>query len=192
MPAPFILIDGYNLMHAIGFARRSYGPGDLEVCRNRLLQQLVLRLNSAAVDRTTVVFDAFGSDDDSGRHQKCQGVSVIYAPAGTDADSEMERLIADHSSPRQLMVVSSDHRLHRAARRRKANVIDSHDFWNSLDPESVSLLKRDRPAETRNETAFRFDEFVDTEVIVDEAVMPADDDVFDSDYLSDLESEFDD
>ncbi|MCH2201043.1 MAG: NYN domain-containing protein [Fuerstiella sp.] len=190
MSSPFILIDGYNLMHAIGLARRSYGPGDLEVCRNRLLHQLAQRLNSAAVNRTTVVFDAFGSDDDSHQHQKCQGISVIYAPAGTDADSELERLIAAHSSPRQLVVVSSDHRLHRAGRRRKANAIDSDVFWDSLDPESTPSQKQDR--RRRTDTTFCLEEFVDVEMDSNEAVMPVDDDVFDSDYLSDLESECDD
>ena len=139
MTQPFVIIDGYNLMHAVGLARQQYGPGDLEVCRNRLLQQLSARLNSTASGRTTVVFDAFGSNGNTNRLQEREGITIIYAPAGTDADSELERMIAAHSTPKRLLVVSSDHRLHKAAQRRKAKAIDSDVFWDSLDPESSQL-----------------------------------------------------
>jgi hypothetical protein len=43
-------------------------------------------------------------------------------------DANRPLLIRKHSSPRALTVVSSDHRLHRAARRRRATPIDS-DRW---------------------------------------------------------------
>ncbi|MEO2031636.1 MAG: NYN domain-containing protein [Planctomycetaceae bacterium] len=191
MAHPFILIDGYNLMHAVGIARRRYGPGDLEVCRNRLLQQLAARLTPAAVERTTVVFDAFGSDDDSRRRQVQHGVIVIYAPAGTDADSELERIVAADSSPKQLLVVSSDHRLHRAARRRKAKVIDSEVFWESLDPESVRSAGPHPHQRQQTDTAFWLQQFADVDSDPNGAAA-AEDGVFDSDYLADLESEFGD
>ena len=191
MTHPFILIDGYNLMHAVGLARRSYGPGDLEVCRNRLLQQLAARLTPAAADRTTVVFDAFGSDDNSQRRQVRHGVTVIYAPAGTDADSELERMVAADSAPKQLLVVSSDHRLHRAAQRRKAKVIDSDVFWESLEHESAQSGARHDHQRLPTDTAFWLQEFADLDSGLNGAPA-AEDGVFDPDYLADLESEFGD
>lgn len=174
MPQPFILIDGYNLMHASGLARRTYGPGDLEVCRNRLLQQLAARLNEAACQRTTVVFDAFESNSNDRRHQHLHGLSVIFAPAGTDADSELERLITEHSAPGQLWVVSSDHRLHRAAGRRRATAIDSEQFWDSLDADDPTQNTRSAagPADNTNRPS-----------AADHSPY------FDADYLADLDSE---
>ena len=191
MVHPFIMIDGYNLMHAVGLARQSYGPRDLEVSRNRLLQQLVARLNPAVTERTTVVFDAFGSDDNSHRQQVCQGITVIYAPAGTDADSEMERLVAAHSSPKQLLVVSGDHRLQRSAQRRKAKAIDSDVFWESLDPGAVPAQSPLDQPQTQQDTAFWLQEFADVEADSSGAAA-TDGDIFDSDYLGELESELDD
>ncbi len=55
---PRLIIDGYNLMHAAGLALRSYGPGELEACRQRLLQLLSDRLPLTQRRRTRVVFDA--------------------------------------------------------------------------------------------------------------------------------------
>jgi hypothetical protein len=55
-------------------------------------------------------------------------MTVRFADPGSDADQIIEDLIQANSAPRRLTVVSSDHRLHRAARRRRAKVIDS-DQW---------------------------------------------------------------
>lgn len=189
MTHPFVIIDGYNLMHAMGLARRSYGPGDLQTSRNRLLQQLADRLSDSAKQRTTVVFDAFGSDDNSHRQQSRKGIDVVYAPAGTDADGELERMIAAHSAPRQLLVVSSDHRLHRAAGRRRARAIDSDVFWDSLDAGIASSRNAQGKPRSPQDTAFWLNEFTDITAEHD-GVSSAEDDVFDSEYLSDLESEF--
>lgn len=57
---------------------------------------------------------------------------VIYAGPGRDADTLIERLIEAESAPRRMSVVSSDRRLQRAARRRRARVIPSGDFLRSL------------------------------------------------------------
>ncbi len=57
---------------------------------------------------------------------------LIYAGPGRDADSLIERLIEAEHAPRRMSVVSSDRRLQRAARRRRARVIPSDDFLRSL------------------------------------------------------------
>ena len=57
-----------------------------------------------------------------------RGVKVHFASGYESADELIEELIERDSAPRRLTVVSSDHRLHRAARRRKAHAIDS-DRW---------------------------------------------------------------
>jgi hypothetical protein len=57
-----------------------------------------------------------------------RGLTVRFAAQYKDADSLLEELIQADTSPRRLTVVSSDHRVQRAARRRRARAVDS-DVW---------------------------------------------------------------
>ncbi len=123
-----VIIDGYNLLHASGILARGIGPGSLERLRGALLNFLAESLDEPQLARTTVVFDAQEAPPGLPRLTKHRGITVRFAPRGSDADAEIERLIAEHHAPRRLTVVSSDHRLHRAARRRRARPIDS-DKW---------------------------------------------------------------
>ena len=52
VPQPRLLIDGYNLLHAAGLARRRYGRDGLERSRNRLLDLLAGLLTDAERPRT--------------------------------------------------------------------------------------------------------------------------------------------
>jgi predicted RNA-binding protein with PIN domain len=128
-----LLIDGYNLMHAAGLARASYGPGDLERCRLRLLSLLAGFLGEEGCRRTTVVFDAKSSPPDGTRQDMFKGILIEYSPTGQEADDVIESLIRRHSAPKQLLVVSSDHRLHKAARRRRAHARDSDQFLEDCE-----------------------------------------------------------
>jgi len=140
-----LIIDGYNLLNATGIAGRGRGPGRLEQARQALLNTLVESLPADEVSKTTVVFDASESPWGVQRQLNHRGISVYFAAKDDDADSVIERLIAAHSAPKRLTVVSSDHRLQRAAKRRKALAIDS-DIW-------FSQLLRDRADRTRPQAA---------------------------------------
>ena len=128
MPAPpWILIDGYNLLYASGV----FGTGgrtSLEASREALLDWLGDVLSDAQRPRTTIVFDACAAPPGLPRSGEKHGMRICFAPRGCEADELLEELIRDHSSPRSLIVVSSDHRIQRAARRRRANPVDS-DQW---------------------------------------------------------------
>jgi len=128
---PFI-IDGYNLLNATGIAGRGRGPGRLEQARLALLNTLVESLPPDEVPKTTVVFDASDSPWGVERQLNHRGISVYFAAKDDDADSVIERLIAADSALKRLTVVSSDHRLQRAAKRRKATAIDSDIWFNGL------------------------------------------------------------
>jgi predicted RNA-binding protein with PIN domain len=137
MATPYLIIDGYNLMHAAGIARRSYAHGDLARCRRRLNQLLVAHLDEDVLARATIVYDAFDSPSNANRHVQHAGLAVTFAPKGDDADSEIERLLNGHSAPRQVIVVSSDHRLHKAAKRRRARCVDSEEFLAAFETEAT-------------------------------------------------------
>jgi predicted RNA-binding protein with PIN domain len=119
-----MLIDGYNLLQASGVFGSS-GRTSLEGSREALLDWLGEVLSDAQRERTTIVFDAREAPPGLPRSAERHGVQIHFAPRGREADDVLEELIRHHSSPRALTVVSSDHRLHRAARRRRASVVDS-------------------------------------------------------------------
>lgn len=123
-----LLIDGYNLLHVTGIFGRGEGPGGFERSRRALLNFLVESIDPEEVAHTTVVFDAANAPRGLPRKLKHGPITVHYATEYGSADALIEHLIARHHAPRRLTVVSSDHRLHRAARRRRATAVDS-DVW---------------------------------------------------------------
>ena len=101
------LIDGYNLMHAVGLARKSLPAGDLKRARTRLLDWLA----DAAKGRDStmrVVFDGQSAPAESPEADH-RGVRVRFAFRRT-ADDEIEELLAAESYPSRVMVVSNDSR----------------------------------------------------------------------------------
>lgn len=126
-----LLIDGYNLLHAAGLARRRYGPGGLEKARRSLLAFLAGSLGAEASE-ATVVFDAASPPAGAAPQAEYQGITVLFAASHADADSLIEELIRSSSAPKQLTVVSGDHRVEQAARRRRARAITSEAFLEQL------------------------------------------------------------
>jgi predicted RNA-binding protein with PIN domain len=144
---PYLIIDGYNLMHAAGIARQTYGPGDMERCRSRLNRELVALLSPEVLNQAVIVYDAFESVSDDNRQHLVSGLMVLYAHKGADADTEIEQLLLQHSVPKRVVVVSSDHRLHKAASRRRAQCVDSEVFWASLStPGDSNAAPQQQPA----------------------------------------------
>jgi predicted RNA-binding protein with PIN domain len=123
-----LLIDGYNLMHAAGILGHGLGPGGLERSRTALLNFLAESIDPAEKGRTIVVFDAASAPPGVPQSMEHKGLHVRFAARYEDADTLIEELIRHDAAPKKLTVVSSDHRLHRAARRRRAKAIDS-DQW---------------------------------------------------------------
>ncbi len=133
MALPYHLIDGYNLLHAAGLSRETYGPGDYERARTALLVRICDGLDDGARERTTVVFDAFDPPIDAVSHFRFREVAVRFAVDAGEADHLIEQLIRRHSSPRQLRVVSDDIRVRQAAKRRGAAAVKCDAFLRRLD-----------------------------------------------------------
>ncbi len=121
-----LLIDGYNLLHVTGIVGRA-GSG-LQGSRNALLRFLAAAISPKELPETTIVFDAAEAPPGLPRIVTHEGMTLRYASDYPDADSLLEELIAAHHVPRSLTVVSSDHRVQRAARRRRCPFVDS-DVW---------------------------------------------------------------
>jgi predicted RNA-binding protein with PIN domain len=155
-----LLIDGYNLLHASGILGRGRGPGSLERSRTALLNFLVQALEPAELARTTVVFDAGISGRGLPRSHDHQGIVVHFSSGHADADELIEQLIRRDSTPRRLTVVSSDHRLQRAARRRRAHAVDSDKWFAAMvrarSKKNSAMPPAVKPAAPLDEHQIRF------------------------------------
>ncbi len=127
-----LLIDGYNLLHASGILGGGIGPGGLQRSRLALLNFLAESLPSKSLPGTTVVFDAAAAPPGLPDTLHHRGITVRFARHYESADALIEELVRRDSAPRRLTVVSSDHRLHRAARRRKAKAVDSDQWYAQI------------------------------------------------------------
>ena len=111
------LIDGYNLLHAMGVLCGRVGPAGLEKARRSLLGLLHGSYGDESC-QVTVVFDAAKAPRGAAAELDYQGIHVSFAVHEQEADDLIEALIKKTSAPRNLTVVSDDHRIRDAARRR--------------------------------------------------------------------------
>lgn len=119
-----LLIDGYNLLHVTAIV----GHGGLRSSRESLLRFLAGAIDPRERPQTTIVFDAAEAPPGLPRSLVYEEMTIHFSSDYDNADELIEEFIAAHNVPRSLLVVSSDHRLQRAARRRKAPFVDS-DVW---------------------------------------------------------------
>jgi len=127
------LIDGYNLMYTLGLLDKRFGPDGFRKARMRFLSDLAGALGAVEANQTTVVFDAREAPGHLPRESTHKGMSVLYADEDEGADERIERLIAAHSVPKALTVVSTDRRIRQAATRRKARAMTAEAFWELLE-----------------------------------------------------------
>ena len=141
-----LLIDGYNLLHASGILPRGSGPSTLPRAREALLNYLVAVLPPEELTQTTIVFDAADAPPGLPDVYTQRGLTIRFAREHATADDLLEVLIRNDSAPRKLTVVSSDHQVQRAARRRRANTVDS-DLWHA----DIRRRRRDEGAASETE-----------------------------------------
>src|SRR5215213_767456 len=111
------LIDGYNLLYALGLARKNGGRAAWDRARRVLLDWLADRAGPA-VASVTVIFDAQNSL--GGVVEESHRGLRVLRDRGRTADDMIEDLLREEKSPETLTVVSNDGRVRDAARRRGA------------------------------------------------------------------------
>jgi len=145
------LIDGYNLMYAVGLAPPPKGtPAALDAARKRFLDWLAdsppIKADPSAV---RVVFDAQNSTRDFGSSAH-RGLTITFSFRQT-ADDLIEALVSVHPNPREVRVVSNDARLRDFARRHKCKPMTCGEFVDWLltlpkaDPASQPTKSDDKP-----------------------------------------------
>ncbi|MGP0068984.1 MAG: NYN domain-containing protein [Isosphaeraceae bacterium] len=182
------VIDGYNIMHAGGRLGPKVGREAFRRARRRFLDDLAHALGSERAGQTTVVFDASVPPGDFPLVTTYRGIHLVFALDDEDADTRIEQIIAHDSNPRNLTVISSDHRIRQAASRRRAKPLTAEQFWDWFDdlraqatlskkPKKVvpdRLRSPDRGAQPSiDEAAFWLETFRDLETAeVREAIAP--------------------
>lgn len=131
-----ILVDTYNVLHTQGVLPPYLAGLDLSGLA-------ALIASSRYSDRPVrLICDGSRASAEGPRAHSKGGIQAVYAGPGADADSLIERLIEESSAPRGILVVSSDRRLHRAAKRRRAVSLASDKFLAQL------LVDQSRPRPT--------------------------------------------
>ncbi len=132
-------------------------------------------------------------------------MTILYAVNDEDADERIEKLIAAHSAPKNLTVVSSDHRIRQAAtRRRHACSRRICSSWTSSrgsatharPPDQPTEFKKDaEPTLSAGESAYWLNEFRDLEnmpetreMMGNEMGLPSDDEI--AEIEREIEREF--
>lgn len=149
-----LLIDGYNVIAPVAPPGKNPASDWLHRERMTLIDRLANRLDARLAAQTCVVFDAsarsrraLGIEGTSNPTCRIRKIEVRFAVNHNEADDLIEELIALHSSPKRLTVVSSDHRLQAAARRSGATAFDSHPWLDSLLDGRLMLAIRWPPVE---------------------------------------------
>jgi len=137
-------IDGNNLLHSVQKDDPDSRPiSDVQLCH---IIGSYLKLTGQSGE---IIFDGIGPPDKSG-FDDISNLEVFFAGSGTDADTVIEDKISVNTAPRRLKIVSSDRRLRKAARVRKATSIKSEVFWNNIQKQlSRKKLAKEPTAKRR-------------------------------------------
>ena len=130
MSATYV-IDGYNLLHAMGLLGGRAGPHGLEKARGQLVGLLRGGFGEMA-GAVTVVFDAANAPPGTKAELDDRGVHRLMPRHHQQADDLIEELVGESSAPKTLEVVSDDHRIQQSAKRRGCKVLGCEEFLSWL------------------------------------------------------------
>jgi predicted RNA-binding protein with PIN domain len=142
MGQPRIVVDGYNLIHAMPELARLVAT-DLERARDGLVAKLAVYRSKRNV-RITVVFDGRGTAGPQTRPPG--GVEVVFSRVPQNADAKIKNMLALEKSPRSWTVVTSDNSITIFARDYGAKTIPAAEFAAKLGPE-IPKLGPNRPVQ---------------------------------------------
>ena len=119
------LIDGNNLLHAVG----SHGPAG--AVGRETLCRLLGRWAGAHLMSVTVIFDGPAPSGDLARQMQVPGLDVHFS-GPRSADAVIEEEVGQASAPGLITVVTTDRAIQHAARYRRARCVDSEAFVAQL------------------------------------------------------------
>jgi len=133
-----LIIDTYNVLHVTGIL-----PPEIAGIDARGLIELIGRSRYRSQPVTLVCDGTPAEDAPTGR---VGPITIRYGGPGPTADALIAAIIRRSSSPRRLIIVSSDRAVQREARRRRCDVLSSEQFLEQLavDHEQPTPRKKAR------------------------------------------------
>jgi hypothetical protein len=119
-----LIIDTYNVLHVTGIL-----PAEIAGIDTRGLIELIRRSRYRSLPVTLVCDGTPAEDAPTGR---VGPITIRYGGPGPTADALIASIIRRSSSPRRLIIVSSDRAVQREARRRRCDVLSSEQFLEQL------------------------------------------------------------
>lgn len=121
-----LIIDGYNLLRSVqGLLEQSSEISDIQLCR--IINDYIYRTKK----KGCVVFDGIGPRIKDA-FNNLFNLEIIFSGTTHEADDIIEKLILQSTGAKDLIVVSSDRRIKKAAEKKKATAVDCVDFWTEV------------------------------------------------------------
>ena len=138
------IIDGHNLLHAIPKVDESMALiTDLQLCR--IVDNFLKQTGNSG----EIIFDGIGPPDKTG-FDNMSRLEIFFSGLNTDTDTIIEDKISASTAPKRLIIVSSDRRIRKAARARKAISLKSEEFWNNIDKQLSKKRRKKEPEAKRS------------------------------------------
>lgn len=132
-----IIIDGYNLIHAVPDLAAEMAAS-LEQAREQLLRLLKSYCLSKRV-QITVVFDGTLPPLGIDPPQPGKNLKVVFSRAPFKADPLIKKMVRDESKKKSLTVVSNDSDIRKYALGQLAKVLSTDEFYARLTKRSAKL-----------------------------------------------------
>lgn len=150
--APRYLIDGYNLIHAMGYlAMRGINARMLDSARQRLLTYLHEAFDDDCA-RIEIVFDAHTSAKRALPYRTARGIFVRFAKVADDLIGE---LVEADATPQSLQVVSNDHAVRDAAKHHGATALSCDAFLDAAESHGKPSAKPGNVGDAKPEVTER-------------------------------------
>ncbi len=127
-----LLVDGYNVMHALPLDQE--WPGQAFKDRRAGFLRRLAYYAGGRPHRITVVFDGAKGGTAEGGADSIEGIRVYFSPRGVDADALMRRALEDAPRPKEVLLVSSDKALAGYARSLGASTARADELVRKLLP----------------------------------------------------------
>jgi predicted RNA-binding protein with PIN domain len=157
MTQPKIVVDGYNLIHAISELTRLL-ERDAEAARDRLVMLLADYRATRKVG-VAVVFD--GQRFSGQQPRPTGGVEVVFSRQPQNADARIKAMLAKQKHARSWVVVTSDNSIAIHARDFGAKVVPSQDFARQLSRSHRPQVTSSKSSEERSLSAAEVAEWME-------------------------------
>ncbi|MCL2386813.1 MAG: NYN domain-containing protein [Defluviitaleaceae bacterium] len=140
MPTHYLLVDGYNVIHA-NAGLSVLAVDSLETARRKLCDALC-EFRALSRYRIIVVFDAHQVAGGEGSVETHNGIKVVFTKEAETADHYIERAAYKYASKSKITVATSDTLEQIIILGSGASRISAQDLWTEIETARAEVLQR--------------------------------------------------